>query len=36
MTGLASYGHFFAVPCLQETPPCKDLDYFTVWLAYKF
>jgi hypothetical protein len=36
MTVQASYVHFFAGPFLQETPAGKDLDYFTVWLAYKF
>jgi len=36
MTVQASYVHFFADPFLQETPPGKDINYVTVWLAYKF
>jgi Alginate export len=33
---LAGYVHFFAGPFLRETPPGKDTDYFTIWVAYKF
>jgi hypothetical protein len=33
---LASYVHFFAGPFIRETPPGKDTDYFTIWVAYKF
>jgi hypothetical protein len=36
VTVLASYVHFFAGPFFQETPPGKDIDYFTRWFAYKF
>ena len=36
MTVQASYVHFFADPFLQETPPGKDMNDVTVWLAYKF
>ncbi len=36
MTVQASYVHFFAGPFLQETPPGKDINYVTVWLAYQF
>lgn len=27
---LASYAHFFAGPFIRETPPGKDVDYFTI------
>ena len=36
MTVQASSVHFFAGPFLQETPPGKDMNDVTVWLAYKF
>ena len=36
LTILASYVHFFAGPFLKETPPGKDIDYFTTWVDYKF
>ena len=35
-TVLASYVHFFAGPFLKETPPGKDMDYFTLWVDYTF
>jgi hypothetical protein len=35
-TDLASYVHSFAGPFLKETPPGKDIDYFTTWIDYKF
>ena len=36
VTVLASYVHFFAGPFLKETPPGKDMDYFTFWIDYTF
>lgn len=36
VTVLASYVHFFAGPFLKETPPGKDMDYFTLWADYMF
>ena len=36
ITILTSYVHFFAGPFLKETPPGKDMDYFTTWTDYKF
>jgi Alginate export len=36
ITVLASYVHFFAGPFFKETPPGKDVDYFTTWITYKF
>lgn len=32
----AIYLHFFAGPFLKETPPGKDVDFFTTWATYKF
>jgi hypothetical protein len=36
VTVLASYVHFFAGPFLKQTPPGKDMDYFTSWIDYTF
>jgi hypothetical protein len=36
VTVVASYVRFFAGQFFKETPPGKDLDYFTTWIAYKF
>jgi hypothetical protein len=36
LTVLASYVHFFAGSFLKETPPGKDIDYFTMWIDYTF
>ena len=33
---LSSYVHFFPGPYFQANPPDKGVDYFTVWLDYKF
>ncbi len=30
------YTHFFAGQFLRETPPAKDVDYFTSYLTFKF
>jgi hypothetical protein len=30
------YAHFFAGPFIRETPPGKDIDYFTTCITYKF
>ena len=32
ITVVASYVHFFAGPFFEETPPGKDIDYFTSWI----
>ncbi len=31
-----SYAHFFPGPFIKETPPGKEADYFTIWVAYEF
>jgi hypothetical protein len=36
ITFVASYSHFFAGKFVKETPPGKDIDYFTAWVTYKF
>jgi hypothetical protein len=36
ITFVASYSHFFAGEFVRETPPGKDIDYFTAWVTYKF
>lgn len=36
VTILAAYVHYFAGPFLEQTPPGKDVDFFTVWVGYKF
>jgi len=36
ITFFASYTHFFAGKFLRETPPGRDVDYFTAWVTYKF
>ncbi|HEX8266830.1 MAG TPA: alginate export family protein [Pyrinomonadaceae bacterium] len=36
ITFVASYTHFFAGKFLKETPPGKDIDFFTAWVTYKF
>jgi hypothetical protein len=36
VTMLASYAHFFAGRFFRETPPGRDIGYFTTWIAYKF
>jgi len=33
---VASYVYFFAGPFFKETPPGKNIDYFTTWITYKF
>jgi hypothetical protein len=35
ITVVASYVYFFAGPFLKETPPGKNVDYFTIWITYK-
>lgn len=32
----AAYAHFFAGEFLKETPPGKDVDYFSAWATYRF
>ncbi len=34
MTGI--YSHFFVGKFLRETPPSKNVDYFTSWISYRF
>jgi len=36
LTLLAGYVHFFSGTFFQETPPDKDVDYFTTWMTYMF
>lgn len=33
---VAEYTHFFAGPFLRQTGPGGDLDFFAVWMQYKF
>lgn len=35
-TFFASYSHFFSGKFLKETPPGKDIDYFTAMMTYRF
>ena len=35
-TFFVSYSHFFSGRFLKETPPGKDIDYFTAMMTYKF
>jgi Alginate export len=32
----AIYSHFFVGQFLKETPPAKNVDYFTVWTTFRF
>lgn len=34
LTGI--YSHFLTGKFLRETPPSKNVDYFTTWLTYRF
>jgi Alginate export len=36
ITLTADYAHFFAGEFLKQTTPGKDVDYFSVWLTYRF
>lgn len=36
ITVLSNYAHFFAGPFLKKTKPGKDVDFFTLWVTYKF
>jgi hypothetical protein len=36
LTLTADYAHFFAGAFLHETTPGKDVDYFSVWLTFRF
>ncbi len=35
-TFFVSYAHFFSGRFLKETPPGKDIDYFTAMMTYRF
>lgn len=35
-TFFVSYSHFFSGRFLRETPPGKDIDYFTAMMTYRF
>ncbi|HEY8562583.1 MAG TPA: alginate export family protein [Pyrinomonadaceae bacterium] len=36
ITFVTSYTHFFAGKFVNETPPGRDIDFFTAWVTYKF
>lgn len=36
ITATADYAHFFTGIFLNETTPGKDMDYFSVWMTYRF
>lgn len=36
LTLLAGYVHFFSGPFFHDTPPDRDIDYFTTWATYTF
>jgi len=36
LTFTADYAHFFAGEFLKQTTPGKDVDYFSVWLTYRY
>lgn len=35
-TFIATYAHFFTGRFLRETPPGRDVNYFSAWVTYKF